>query len=145
MNRELLMISVTVLTLSCSVHNVKTDESAKVVSPESYEGHICNYCTTYEQFKAIAYNRAPGIDCEDESTCWPLAPKNFFVVNPKTGVYKMLHAKRASFAPHAISVYEKEFPEAEKASYETLYEFYQLWHNYIRDLPSLNAADVPGL
>ncbi|WDE06119.1 hypothetical protein SG34_004090 [Thalassomonas viridans] len=143
--RKLLMVSLAALTLSCSTSISKKDVSTNVYMPESYEGHICNYCTTYEQFRAIAYNRAPGIDCENASTCWPLAPKNFFIINPKTGQYLMLHAKRASFAPHAISVYEKEFPAPEKASYETLYEFYQLWHNYIRDLPSLNAADVPGL
>ncbi|WDE06120.1 hypothetical protein SG34_004095 [Thalassomonas viridans] len=144
-NRKLLIASVTVLALSCSAHDVKTGESAKVVSPESYEGHICNYCTTYEQFREIAYNRAPGIDCEDASTCWPLAPKNFFITNPKTGAYKMLHAKRSTFAPHAISVYEKEFPGPEKASYEALNEFYILWKNYIRDLPPITAANVPGL
>ena len=144
-NRKLMMVSLAALTLSCSASDSKTDVSTNVYMPESYEGHICNYCTTYEQFRAIAYNRAPGIDCENASTCWPLAPKNFFIINPKTGQYCMLHAKRASFAPHAISVYEKEFPGPEKASYETLYEFYQLWHNYITDLPSLNAADVPGL
>ena len=37
--RKLMMVS---LTLSCSAHDLETDVSANVVSPESYEGHSCN-------------------------------------------------------------------------------------------------------
>ena len=113
-------------------------------SLETYQGFLCEHCTSISDAKALVTPYGPGMECNADS-CMPFPAINFYVVNPNSGDVFTLQAKRSFISPYRLDVFSKSFAADPRQLYNETYEFYTLWHDYINSQPASDASTISGL